>query len=161
MPSVGIGRPADDRARPPNGLQSRLVASLQTTTSGGPFAESGECPMRKLAFWAATGVLVFGTGCAESLVQPPPSETLFMPDTPVWSTDALPDVPTDHWSELATTYLAPPPRPIRRSISLGFIGDEPLGRFDPKPSALAKPASDGQAPNARRYPSRSPGRTSW
>jgi hypothetical protein len=109
--------------------------------------------MRELAYLWAAAVLGLGSGCAESLTHAPPSETLFMPDTPVWSTEPLPNVPTDHWDELAATYLAPPPRPIRRSISLGFIGDEPLGRFDPRPPVYAVPIPPQQAPNGCRCPS--------
>ena len=116
--------------------------------------------MGKLAKLGATGVLVFVGGCAaESLEQPPPSEALYMPDRPVWSTEALPDVPADHFAELEAAYLAPPPRPIRRSISLGLIGDEPLGRFDARPVEVEAPAPDSRVP-ACRCPSRGPG-GSW
>lgn len=109
--------------------------------------------MGKIAHLGAAAAFALGSGCAgESLAHPPPSEALLMPDTPVWSTEPLPDVPTDHFAELAATYLAPPPRPIRRSISLGFIGDEPLGRFDPKPSGQAIPASQSETPTGCHCP---------
>jgi len=117
--------------------------------------------MVKLSTLGVAVMLAFDTGCAgESLAHAPPSEALFMPDTPVWSTEALPQVATDHFAELAAVYLAPPPRPIRRSISLGFIGDEPLGRFDPRPAAPPEPMTDGRAPPCR-CPTRSSEGLSW
>jgi hypothetical protein len=117
--------------------------------------------MGKLAELGATGVLAFGVGCAgESLSHPPLSEALYMPDTPVWSTEALPDVPADRFAELEAATLAPPPRPIRRSISLGFIGDEPLGRFDVKPVAVEAPVLGHPVPPCR-CPTRSRGGFSW
>jgi hypothetical protein len=65
-----------------------------------------------------------------------------MPDRPVRSRDPLPEVAADHFDQLVARYLADQPAPtIRPSISLGFIGDEPLQRSDSGPSWSPAPSA--------------------
>ncbi len=98
----------------------------------------------RIAYLALAGTAALSMGClSDSIDRPPPSAAMSMPDKPVWSEEPLPAVATDHFDELAAIYLAPPPRPIRRSISLGFIGDEPLGRYDrPRAPLSVQPSSE-------------------
>jgi hypothetical protein len=91
----------------------------------------------------AVGLALLTGGCVEeSFVHAPPSEVMYMPDRPVRSRDPLPEVAADHFDQLVARYLADQPAPtIRPSISLGFIGDEPLQRSDSGPSWSPAPSA--------------------
>jgi hypothetical protein len=99
-----------------------------------PFTGTSMNP-RRACLWAIGLSLLTGGCVEESFVHAPPSEVMYMPDKPVRSRDPLPEVAAEHFDQIVARYLADQARPIvRYSISLGFIGDEPLGRSDSGPS---------------------------
>jgi hypothetical protein len=69
------------------------------------------------------------SACAESLLDPePPSVALTTRDSrdaPVLIASAPAVVSDDFWQAAARDFVQP--RVLRKSVSLGFIGDEPIG----------------------------------
>ena len=81
-------------------------------------------------------IVTIASGCAESMIDPvPPSTALDVPDhvpalTVRGGAKAVEEtpVPTDDFWLVAPANFVAQPRVYRQSISLGFIGDEPVGR---------------------------------